>query len=218
MPATIASTTMEDFRDRAHDLRNLFGAIVSARHMLDDGPDEARKILLLDAIEEAAHRGGELTTKLLAASPGAIAERLDLAARLRLLEPLLRSIAGSRNILDLDTGDAPAMARSAAERFDRVMLELVANARNALVCPGTIRIRLRARRDVIRLLVSDTGCGMSAQARRSLLTETPAAGANGTGFQQLRRFVHDSHGKLRMRSAPQRGTVIAIDLPAILTR
>lgn len=211
----LASNPNRELRERAHDLRNLFGAIASARHLLDDQPEEPRRRQILDTIEEAAQRGGALTTSLLQSTADRHRERLDLRARLAGLEPLLRTIAGSGNLLTLDLGSEDAPIRVAPDRFDHVLIELVANARTALACPGTIRIRLRNRRGRIRLTVLDNGCGMTGDACHALLTRAPAPGAHGTGFQQIRRFVGEIHGTLRLRSRPGKGTLVAIELPTL---
>lgn len=203
MTAMIASTATSTIRERAHDLRNLFGVIASARHLLEDPNSEARRRQILDAIEEAARRGGALTTSLLQTAPEGQREKLDLRDRLAHLETLLRTIAGAGSTLDVDVGANAASVRVAPERFDHVVIELVSNARSALTCPGTIQVRLRASRGRVRLIVRDTGCGMSAEACHGLLTRVPPRGAHGTGFQQVRRFVEEVHGKLRLRSKPR---------------
>jgi signal transduction histidine kinase len=212
----LASTANSAFRERAHDLRNLFGAIASARHLLDDRPDEPRRSQILDAIEEAAQRGGALTTSMLEAGTEPRRVTFDPRARIMDLEPLLRTIAGPGNVLTLDLGEATASIRFAPDRFDHVVIELVANARGAMTCPGAIHLRLRARRGRVRLTVVDSGCGMTAEACHALQTRMPPLGAHGTGFQQVRRFVEEIHGSLRLRSRPGRGTLVAIDLPTLL--
>lgn len=211
-----ASTANSAFRERAHDLRNLFGVIASARHLLDDGPDEPRRRQILDAIEEAAQRGGALTTSMLEAGTETQRVSFDPRDRLAHLEPLLRTIAGHGNVLILELGDVGAAIRVVPDRFDHVVIELVANARVALTRPGTIRLRLRARHGRIRLTVTDSGCGMTAEACHALMTRVPPPSAHGTGFQQVRRFAEEIHGRLRLRSRPGRGTLVAIDLPAML--
>ncbi len=50
-------TARQTSRESIHDLRNLFGVVASARHMLDDGPPAERRALLLDAIEDARQQG-----------------------------------------------------------------------------------------------------------------------------------------------------------------
>lgn len=204
-----------DLRHRAHDLRNLFGAIAAARHLLDRTPEEPRRSQILAAIGEAAQRGDSLTTSLLAET-GARVEKFDVAARLRQLEPLLRAVADGDNRLLVELAGGSAVIRAVPEQFDHIVIELVANAGHALARAGTIRIRLRATQGRVHLLVADSGAGMSRNQCRELLTRPARRGANGTGFQQVRGFVDALHGRLRLRSTPQRGTVVMLDLPALL--
>ncbi|WP_029934614.1 ATP-binding protein [Sphingomonas sp. UNC305MFCol5.2] len=216
MPSLLATAHNTDLRHRAHDLRNLFGAIASARHLLDSAPEEPRRSQILAALGDAAERGDALTTSLLAADSGARPERLDLAARLRRLEPLLRTIADGDTRLTLDLGERFAAIRVVPEQFDHIVIELVANACHAFTRPGAIRIRLRAARGRVRLIVADTGAGMSRSDCHALLTRPATDGANGTGFQQVCGFVESLHGRLHLRSTPERGTVIVLDLPSLL--
>ncbi|WP_176484659.1 ATP-binding protein [Sphingomonas spermidinifaciens] len=151
-----------------------------------------------------------MTTSLLQSTAKRRRERLYLRARLAGLEPLLRTIASSGNLLTLDLESEDAPIRNAPDRFDHVLIELIANARTALACPGAVRIRLRNRRGRSRLMVLDSGCGMTGHARQELLTRAPTPGAHGTGFQQMRRFVGEILGKLRLRSRPGKGTLVSI--------
>ena len=205
----------DEMRHRAHDLRNLFGVIESARRLLEDGPDEARRKRILDAIGEAVARGGILTTRLLEHGSGDRCKPIDLRKRLRQLEPLLRTILGNHQML-LDAGDLPAVARVVPEQFDNVIIELVANARRALRNRGAICVRLRRHSSKIRLLVADNGTGMTRSHSRTILLRAPTAGGHGTGWQEIRDFVGRAHGRLAIRSSPGRGTIVAIELPQTL--
>lgn len=211
----IETLVTSDMRHRAHDLHNLFGAIESARRLLADGPNEARRKHILDAIGEAAARGDALTTRLLEADTIDRCERIDLRKRLLGLEPLLRTMLGD-HVLLLDAGALPAISRVAPEAFDNVVIELVANARRAMRGNGMLCIRLRRRRGKIRLLVADNGADMSPAVCRSLLSRAPTAGKHGTGLQEIRTFVARAHGRIAIRSAPGRGTMVAIELPQTL--
>ena len=57
-------------RENIHDLRNLFGIVSSASHLLERDPPPDRRAMLLDALSQAARRGGVLTTALLAKEAG----------------------------------------------------------------------------------------------------------------------------------------------------
>jgi signal transduction histidine kinase len=180
--------------------------------MLDDHPDEPRRILLLDAIDEAALRGDALTTRMLAPGAEDVGERFDSAARLRRLTPLLNSIAGAGHVLSIEVAATPLLPGD-GECFDNIALELVANACKAIDGSGRISVRLRARRGKVVLIVADTGRGMSPARRDALLSATPPDGAHGRGVQQVRRFARDMQGRLRIRSTPGRGTVVVLELP-----
>ena len=212
---TAPAGALPEMHDRAHDLRNLFGAIASARHLLDDHPTDERKNLLLAAIEEAALRGSALTTRMLMATRDSVQGCFDVGARLRALEPLLHSAAGG-GTLTVEAPGTPAFVRGVPERFDHLVLELVENARKALQGSGRIRVRLRARHNKVVLVVADTGCGMDERRFRDPLAATPADGANGRGLQQLHRFARDTHARLAIRSVRGRGTIIRLELPALL--
>ncbi|PTQ11592.1 hypothetical protein CLG96_09190 [Sphingomonas oleivorans] len=204
-------------REFIHDLRNLFGVIASARHMLEDDPTTERRMLLLEAIEDAAMRGGRLTTDLLALSdPGDPIETLDLNGRLRQLEPLLCALGGPTAAVRIDLCREPLPVRTNAAGFEAVMLELVANARAALTTPGRILIRTRRRNGNAAIIVADTGCGMPPQILERALSQITIASAagNGTGLGRVRHYVHTTGGLLRIRSRTGRGTVVSIRLPA----
>jgi len=103
-------------RETIHDLRNLFGIVSSAKHLLEGQPAKVRRLALLQAIEAAAIRGGELTTSLLTPtkSPGVTA-RLDLNDRIMALDPKRWPACG-----DARTGMASMVPASAASRPSRV--------------------------------------------------------------------------------------------------
>lgn len=211
----LRDATVPELRARAHDIRNLFGAIASARHMFADDPDTGRREQLLDAIEDAAMRGGALTSRLLACASTSPAD-IDPGAQVQRLVPLLRSIIGTDARLVLDVGSCPATLRVDPEAFDNVVLELVTNAQRAICAGGTVRVGLRMRGARIRLIVADDGRGMPPEAARQLLTGAQEPGVRGTGFQLVRDFASRAHGIIRVRSATGRGTLVAITLPVVL--
>jgi len=203
-------------REQIHDLRTLFAVIASGGHMLGDKIDPRRRGAILGAIEDAAMRGGKITTGLLAAScETGEGERCELARRLANLRPLLEMLLGNGTRLDLDIAIRPTLLRCRPERLDHVVLELVANARAA--CDGRGRVTVRARRVGTRvwILVGDTGSGMDGAMRDRLLgpVEALQVGRRGGGLRQLRGFARDMNGRLRIHSVPARGTVVALILP-----
>jgi signal transduction histidine kinase len=204
-------------REGIHDLRNLFSVVASARHMLDDPLTTERRALLLDAIEDAAERGGRLTTTLLARSDGAGAtEDLEVNGHLAGLEPLMRALAGRHVEVVLDRTSKRLPAKFEAAAFDAAILELVANASASLVTPGKIWIRIKGINNRIWIAIADTGRGLTLCELHRALQGDVAPAANGTGLGRVRHFVRAAHGRFRIRSRAGHGTVVSLILPMVL--
>ena len=204
-------------RELIHDLRNLFGVVASARHMLDDRPSDDRRKSLLDAIEGAALRGGQLATDLLIESSTAVTTRLvDVSNRLLALVPLVRAMAGARADVSFDLSRLPTIARTSPKLFEAAILELIANASAVLRRRGHIHVRTRRVGNRIHILVADDGPGMSPEHVKRALAHDCRTGANGIGLGRVRHFAATTHGALRMRSRIGRGTVVSLNLPMVL--
>lgn len=203
-------------RETIHDLRNLFGIVASATHILERDPEPSRRTVMLEAIEGAAIRGGALTTTLLASAPRTGGGKtIDVGSRLADLAPMIGAIAGTRLELDFQVFCPNAQARIDAEGFDAAILELVANAKAA----GASRIILRSHKVGARLwiLVSDNGKGMSAQCLAGARQGGNSGHARGNGLCRIHRLAREAHGHLLIRSRPLAGTSIALILPTVLS-
>ena len=119
---SVQATSIE--RGLIHDLRNLFGVVASAKHMLEDGPAGARRDTLLAAIEDAAQRGGQLTSKLLAPEAASDAPAsFDLSHRLVMMVPMIRAIAGHAAEVRFDLPKARALVKLVPALFEAAILE-----------------------------------------------------------------------------------------------
>jgi len=68
----------------------------------------------------------------------------------------------------------------------------------------------------IRMAVSDSGPGMSAEESARIFEDfyTTKPGGTGLGLSIVRRLTTDLHGTIAVDTAPGRGTRITIDIPA----
>ena len=213
----IHATSIE--RGLIHDLRNLFGVVASAKHMLDDGPVGARRDTLLAAIEDAAQRGGQLTSSLLAPADTSDAPTMfDLSNRLLLMVPMIRAMAGHAAEVRFDLAKAGALVKLAPALFEAAILELVTNASAAFHLPGHILIRVRVRGKSVRVTIADDGIGMTPAKAKRALAEHAHAAVKGSGLGRVRHFVRSSHGSMGLRSRLGRGTVVTLTLPMVPNR
>jgi len=114
-------------------------------------------------------------------------------------------------------------ALGSADQIRQVLSNLVVNAKDSMSEGGLLRVRTRlvrkdAVKEVIRLLVADSGCGIA----RGMLTTmfepfvtTKGERGTGLGLWIVKGIVENHGGKLRVRSHVGSGTVFAIDLPAV---
>lgn len=213
----VAALHESAYREIVHDLRNLFAIIASGSYMLDHKPSPDRRMLLINAIGDAAIRGGKLTTHLLAGYDHTVPSDFDLNGRVRHVEPLVRALAGQNVDVLLDLCPGVRQVRLTPPAFDAVLLELIANARSAISGRGRITVRTRQVGGRIWLAVADSGSGMDHAQLRRVMNGDIAPAAHGTGFGRIRHFLQNAHGHLCVRSGEGRGTTVAITLPVVLT-
>lgn len=202
-------------RNEIHDLRNLFGIVLSAKHLLERDPGQAARAAFLEALEAAALRGDQLTTDLLATGGrDRELQATDPGDRLAGLATVMGALAEPRIEFDLEIGYPNALARIDAAEFDASIIELIANARAANA--RTVLIRSRKVASRLWILVCDDGNGMAPQELDRARQGIDPGFAPGTGMARVHRFVCASHGHMRVRSRPLSGTSVAIILPTLL--
>jgi nitrogen-specific signal transduction histidine kinase len=218
----------------AHDFNNLltaihgFGEILAAR-LTDDGLRRDA-----DEVVQAAERGAALTRQLLAFGrrDDATPAPLDVSELVLGLEALLRRTLGEQVELVLDLGARLQPVLADRGQLEQVLLNLALNARDAMPGGGRLRIatdcidraylapgghELDAER-IVRLVVSDTGVGMSqevqARAFEPFFTTKERGRGTGLGLATVWSIVSRASGALSLHSAEGQGTTVTVLLPA----
>lgn len=103
----------------------------------------------------------------------------------------------------------------------QVLSNLFHNAVEAMNGAGTLAVRVRAagpvhRPDRLRIVIRDTGCGMTAEEVAQIFAPfyTRRPGGTGLGLALVRKIVEAHRGHVHVVSAPGRGTSVVLDLPA----
>ncbi|MDR0700895.1 MAG: PEP-CTERM system histidine kinase PrsK [Azoarcus sp.] len=103
------------------------------------------------------------------------------------------------------------------ERLERVIGHVVQNALEATPEDGSVVITLAdCGAGRVRIMVEDTGCGMSDAFIRERLShpfETTKASGMGIGVYETRRYVHELGGEVSYESTEGVGTKVSIELP-----
>jgi two-component system cell cycle sensor histidine kinase/response regulator CckA len=216
----------------AHDFNNLLTVIGGYAEILlaQDGEREE-----LQEIARAAHQASGLTRQLLAFSRRQVLHPrvLDLNEVVAAMEGMLRRIIGDDVTVGVKLADGLAPVEADQGQIERVIINLAANARDAMPDGGALTIetanveldgaRVAAHAEGepgphVMLSVTDTGVGMDEEVRRHLFepfyTTKPAGDGTGLGLATVFGVVKQSGGSIYVYSEPGRGTTFKIYLPA----
>ncbi len=203
----------------AHDFNNVLTAIVGSADLCLLAPHQLREHVAL--IHESAARAARLVEQLLTFSKRQEAERkvLDLGQVVLDLDGLLRRLAGER--VRLTFAVSPDVHRVHADQgqLEQVLMNLVANARDALPRGGHIQVKLDAcvegAEEFACLVVEDDGVGMSQavidQAFDPFFT-TKETGT-GLGLATCYGIVGKLGGSIGIESSEGKGTRIRVLIP-----
>jgi len=212
----------------AHDFNNLLTAITGslALALRDVAPDN-RAHRWLRETDKAAWRAASLTHQLLAFSrQQVIAPRVvDLRAVVEGAGSMLARMIGEDVRLDVRVADEPCLVEVDQGQLEQVLLNLAANARDAMPHGGTIAIEVARGHDTasggrgpsVVLSVTDTGHGMSEAVQAHIFEPfftTKAAGSGtGLGLAMVYGAVEQNGGSIEVVSRPGRGSTFRIRLP-----
>jgi len=215
----------------AHDFNNLITVILAYGQSLKDAlPHGDARYEDITHLLAAADRATALTRQLMAvARRHPVREQLlFLGSLVQELEPLLEKALPENAELrvDFDADPWPIVADSG--QLEQVLINLVVNARDAMVRGGTVRITIEnlpqtprteewPGGDAVRVRVSDTGVGIPAANLPRIFqpfftTKDPGKGT-GLGLATCYGIVHQAHGTITVESTEGVGTTFTVLFP-----
>lgn len=211
----------------AHDFNNILAVIrgfCDERDRLGDSPQQREAALAdaLEGIDVAARRGDHVCRALLRFSrqDSVETERFCVRAALVELQPMLRQLFVNRSQLKIGEVADTAWLLMDRNQFDLVMLNLVANARDAVgsQAGGSVRIEVLQRAGSVHLNITDDGHGMDALTRQRMFdpffSTKPRDQGTGLGLAVVSDVVHANGGRIEVHSSCHVGTRISLRLPA----
>jgi len=110
--------------------------------------------------------------------------------------------------------DLPMVALD-VELFEKVLLNLMLNAEDAMPDGGAMTLQARAEGNEVVLDVIDTGCGMEPELAAKVFEPflTTKSNGNGLGLATTKKIVLAHGGSIAVQSEPGRGTKFTIRLP-----
>jgi PAS domain S-box-containing protein len=221
----------------AHDFNNILSVIIGYAHFIarDLNPRDP----LLEEVEEirkAGERASELTRQLLAFSRKQVLlpRVVDLNQIALGLERMLQRLVGEDIDLTLRTAEQLGRVLVDPGQVEQVIMNLVVNARDAILAGGTIVIEtanveladvqaanqheLAVGRHVM-LAVSDTGAGMDGSTRAHIFepffTTKEQGKGTGLGLSTVYGIVTQSGGHIAVQSEVGAGTTFKLYFPRV---
>jgi signal transduction histidine kinase len=142
---------------------------------------------------------------------------VDLNEQLRNTLKLMHGEYRRRVMVETDFGELP-MVQCYARMLDQVFLNLLVNAGQAIEGEGRVRVQTRLEGRAVRVSISDTGRGMTAEEKQKIFrqgfTTKPVGIGTGLGLSISREIVEEKHGgKIGFESEPGVGTTFHIHIP-----
>lgn len=213
----------------AHDFNNSLTAIAGFASLIASGesPDpreDARTIL------GAAEHAATLTRQLLAFSRRVPLQPqlLDLREFALGVEPLVRRLIGETISVRVETDRQPALVEVDPSSLEQAILNLAANARDAMPLGGELVLAVRSYpaclgaesaepQSHVAVAVSDTGTGIPPASMRHLFepffTTKPPGKGTGLGLPMVHGFVAQSGGHVVVASPPGEGATVELHFP-----
>jgi two-component system cell cycle sensor histidine kinase/response regulator CckA len=221
----------------AHDFNNLLTVISGYTEILLarlGSEAEGRKEIA--EVAKAAERAAQLTRQLLAYSRVQVLEprTLDLNEIVAETETMLRRLIGEN--IELSTALAEDLGSFSADagQVERIVMNLVVNARDAMPDGGTILLETwnatldgdsghtfvdTAAGDYVVLAVTDDGQGMDAATVRRIFepfyTTKGRGVGTGLGLSSVYGIVNQSGGHIEVESTPGVGTSFRVNFPRV---
>jgi PAS domain S-box-containing protein len=218
----------------AHDFNNVLTAIFGYTELLIDEfrLDDPRRADVVE-IRKAAERAAALTRQLLAFSRKQVMQPrlLDLNDVIRAVEKLLARLVGDDVLLELQLASDLVTVRADPGQIEQVLMNLVANARDAMPEGGRLTLSTRneqtgpastarpglAPASYAVLAVADTGTGVPAEVREQIFepffTTKEQGKGTGLGLATVYGIVKQSGGGIYIESEEGQGTTFLVYLP-----
>jgi putative PEP-CTERM system histidine kinase len=201
-----------------HDLKNAVAQLQlvtgnATRHR--DNPEFVTD--MITTVGNAAERMNRLIEQLRDSARAPEPQAVDLVAVARSAVGRCAGRAPAPGIVDVP--DGPIRVRADAARLSSALEHVIRNAQDASQADDRIRLSIVSGDGQARIVVADSGAGMTADFVRERLfrpfDSTKGAKGMGVGAYQVREYVQGLGGSVHVESRPGAGTEFEIRLPLL---
>jgi putative PEP-CTERM system histidine kinase len=197
-----------------HDIKNLVSQLsLVARNAERHADNPEFRADMIATLQSSVKKMNELLARL---SQGS--SRDAEPPRQTYLRPIIAAIArAKRQVHPVElSGDPDATALADPVRLEQALTHLIQNAIEASDTGEPVRVEVRAHGGEVRICISDSGIGMSAEFIRMRLFQPFSSTKNagfGIGAHEARSLIASMGGRLEVESREGEGSRFTIILP-----
>jgi putative PEP-CTERM system histidine kinase len=199
-----------------HDLKNLIAQ--QALVVENANKHKENPAFVEDAIHTIANSVDRMNhlLKRLQGGPQSSSQQRAISIHTVLLEAIRKSV-DRQPIPTLRDKAEDVSITADYEQLIMILMHVIRNAQDATDNDGFIDVSVVAEQNSINIDIEDNGCGMDAEFLRHRLFKpfesTKSSMGMGIGAYQVREFIQNMGGKLRVSSEINVGTTVCITLP-----
>ena len=211
-----------------HEFNNALTTVLNYARMGLRHRDQATRDKALERILSAGTRAAKITASVLSMSRSRSTrfEPVDLTLLVEdVLVLLEREMMKYRVQVEREFAPVPRVSANPGQ-LQQVLLNLLVNARQAMPSGGRLILRLSHDESagLVDVMVRDTGCGMPPEVMRRIFEphfttksgpDETGKGGSGMGLASCREIGEAHRGRIRVESAPGRGTAMTIRIPVL---
>lgn len=220
LKSKLFSVISHDLRTPLYGLRNLFKSVEQF-----DLPAEEIKVLIPDVVKDL-HYTTDLMENLLQWAKSQMKgeslspQLIDMNKLIHDVQQVVRLQAENKQVYLKTKADKPVYIYADKEMIEVVLRNLISNAIKFTPKEGEVIIDVKEEEELIEVLVSDTGTGMSEEAKNKLFGDehfttkgTSNESGTGLGLMICKEFLKKNGGNIHVESELGKGSTFAFTLP-----
>ena len=209
-----------------HEFNNVLTTIINYAKLGLRHRDDATRDKALQKILAASERAARITNSVLGMARNRQDRFVPTVLKDLVTETLIlleREMNKYRIAVECDLPDVPAVLAN-GNQIQQVLLNLLINARQAMLNGGLLQIRLRldAAQRMVELIVRDNGAGIPSDVLPHIFDaffttksgpDASGKGGTGLGLSACRDIIEAHRGRIRVESTVGRGTAFIVKIP-----
>lgn len=211
-----------------HEFNNILMTIINYAKLGLRHSDSETRQKALEKILAAAQRAARISHSILGMAKNR-SGNLEPTNLVQLLEDTLllleRELNKYRITVEKQFQPVPPILAN-GNQIQQVLLNLIINARQAMPQGGRLLLKLwhESATGMVHLMIRDTGCGIPPEILPRIFDpffttktgpDSSGKGGTGLGLSMCKEIIQAHQGRIRVESAPGRGTAFTLMLPQV---